>query len=267
MASNPLEPTNTLFWVCPDRHKVPRDRNQTEMTCPSCGKPMEKQLSGERMKRMLAAMIAQQESAEKIGNVDEAKMFAERITQLLTKYDFTEDDLADPKVGVELMDPIFMRLTVSFNRLDWMVRLATCVAEANGARVLFPEDRKNGQMFFLGTKSARKRSFVTFVGLARLALTLSKAELSLYRKSGVAGSEKNSGWRPSFVEAFVDSVVSRLPQVEAPIEAINRFIGDSYGRVDRMVIEREDKVRHAPAAEKGKFHGQAVNVGPQEVQQ
>jgi hypothetical protein len=265
MGTNINDITTKLFWVCPNKHKEPRDRNDEERTCSTCNEPMVKMLDEDKIKRLLKAMMERQESAEKIGNVGEAMMFAEKITDLLTKYELTADELVDPKIDIELMDPIFMQLTRSFNRADWMVRLATCVAEAVGARVLFPDDRNNGQMFFVGTKRARKAAINAVVGLSRLGIVLAKAELSAHRKSGAAGNDRNNGWRPSFVEAFTDNVIARLPRVDAPMNAINAFIGDEYGHVGQISIEREDKVRHDVAAERGKGHGQTVNLHIEEV--
>lgn len=217
----------------------------------------------DKMKKKLAKLVALQESAEKVGNINEAEMLSQRISELFAKYEFTEDDIGSPVIGMTLFDPIFHELTRAFGRIEWQVVLATAVAEYTGCRVLFPEDRKNNQLFFVGTTRDRQTCINLFQHLCRLGNSFSKAEFSLYKKSCLStGRTPNTkNYRGSFLDAFVNTVVLRLKEFPTlgNIDALSEFISNVYGNVS---IEKPYELApdHEVAAATAKEHGETVKL-------
>lgn len=218
----------------------------------------------ERLRGKLKKLIAVRDNAERIGDLAQAKMFSMRISELLAKYDIAEDEIVDPSITVMLVDPIYYELARTFGRINWMLRLGTCVAQACGTRLIFPEDRKNNQVIFVGTKRDIKLSVKVFIELTQLGLSMARAELSIHKKSTGSGGR---GWRESFVEAFADAVVLKFQSVETlgwtrtcPIDRVNEFLAENYGYVPHVKEVRDDAVKHQVAADKGKLHGQSVPI-------
>lgn len=220
------------------------------------------EFSDARARDILKKLIAHMESAEAIGNLAEAEAFAGKVAELFEKYSLTRDDLVDPVIGVEVVDPIFYRLTTKFTRVNWYLHLATAVAEANATRVLFTDKKyKNtNELFFIGLPQDRHKAASTFVHLARLAQSLSRASRSAFRKSG--GEVKH--FTDSFTAAFVDALIRRfeLAKADAPIEDINRFITDTYGscRKDENVPLEKPRVNDDGKAQ-GYHSGLNIKIG------
>jgi len=124
-----------------------------------------------RIAEKIRKLMSHRDSAEAIGSIEEATVFAERISALLTKYRLSLEEVPlhvldneDP-VDEYVWEPTDHGFAPSSRRQSWALQLAAVIARANGAEVL--SAARTNIVFFIGRKHEREITAYLFTVLRR----------------------------------------------------------------------------------------------------
>jgi hypothetical protein len=132
----------------------------------------------------LRKLILHEESARKIGNVQEAAAFAAKIQELLTthKLDMSAVDLDErqaEEIGTAYVEPEDVGLKREPRRVDWQQDLALAIAKANGCRCLILH--ATNRFYFVGRTSDRDVCLALYKHFVGMAIEMSRKEMERQR--------------------------------------------------------------------------------------
>lgn len=165
----------------------------------------------------LQMLKAKADSAKSIGELQEAEIFAAKVQELLLKYklDMTEIEYHQKEENEPIVDKRFNfsdnDLKYRGRRVHWIETLAQCIAEAYQCRILVYRGTAN--FLFVGTKRDIELSEYMFITFYTVAERISKREYMKFRRTlrnGAGSLQEASGYRNSFLEAFVSRLWQRF---------------------------------------------------------
>jgi len=199
----------------------------------------------EKILDRLQKLKAHQESAEKIGSVEEAQAFAEMLQRLLLKHNLEMTDLEFE--AHEKEEPID-RFPINWEehglktkkcRIEWEEQLAGIVARANFCRILVHHD--SNRITLVGRKSDAQVTEYLIVTLRRSAKKISYNALNEFIRENKAVAQceicyktkdqhvfelhdflrasltDHHGFKASFITAFVARIRERLEETKKAV--------------------------------------------------
>lgn len=206
-----------------------------------------------------------QESAEKMGSIEEASAFAAKITELLIKYNVAEHDLNEPE------EPGVTRITIR----DWASKtdggfgftLAGVVAKANLCRVI---GRKAGKSFvsemdILGNPE----NIETTIFICEFLLTSAKSLSGVaMRNEGYMGNPNT--YKRSYYKGFVYAIhrkyENQLTQLSIQNSNLPMLIGNQVAKVDEFINKSYMSLKTAKQNKQSKPIASAWNQGERDGQ-
>jgi hypothetical protein len=194
----------------------------------------------------LRKLIAHEESARKIGNEGEARVFASTIQEWLTRHKLSLEDVAS-EVAIDGSTEVGQeQVRTSSRRVYWEETLASAIAESNSCKTVITSysypgrrqawavpsrrsylTRHSYSIWFVGEKADREICIELFSYLTDLAQHLANKEAEgnknteFYRRFQWDPSWKatrTKQFKQGFLEAFADEVGRRLRRARKNVE-------------------------------------------------
>lgn len=182
----------------------------------------------------LKKLIRHQKSAEKISSVNEAKVFADKIQDLLDEHNLSmsEIDISEEPVDVdqELLQKCFKR--------EWKRLLVHRIAKINSCQAIYDMPR----MIIVGTLADRQVTFELYTYFADLGEHLYTLEAkNLKNEYGFVPAK----YKGSFMLGYAQTIANRLYlRHKAAVDAIPQtstalvFIGDKLAKSQQFVDDK-----------------------------
>lgn len=153
----------------------------------------------------LRKLMAMQESAKKIGNIEEAQAFAAKAQELLTKYklemtdvEYAEQETAEPVMGEFFSAQELLSLSVKKRHDNWIGMLVNAVAEANFCQVI--RERRTNSFTVVGRATDRATTKNLFEYLSRACIEMAPQQAELF-----FGPSPIPGFRHPRERSFISS--------------------------------------------------------------
>jgi len=177
-------------------------------------------MTKERLLDKLAKIKAHAESAEKIGNEEEAHAFATMLQRMLhqnklemTDIKFEELDTDEP-ISEHRIDYLsYPDIELKSARCQWMEQLASIIARAHFCRILV--HRGSSRITLVGRQSDAAVAEYMFVTLIRATKRLAtKAHGKFYREvlKRDGHTRAASGYKASYIKAFINRLAQRYEE-------------------------------------------------------
>lgn len=200
----------------------------------------------------ITKLLAHEESARSIGNIEEAAAFASRIQSLLSKYKLEmsevelfqreKEDISDTLVypgdiGVEAEDHPVM----------WQFYLALGIAEANNCRLL--NTLNSNHHFFVGRRSDREISIRLFSYFVKMAMDCARKEFDSQVKPEplIAIPDMMFIGHPEY-ELSIARLAKQSRRIQWPEFMKSFCLGFTKAIAERMVAEKERAEQQAAQA-------------------
>lgn len=172
----------------------------------------------ERVLQILRKLKAHQESAQEIGSVAEAEVFAMKISEILVKHKLEMSEV--DQVIVNEVDPIDEQYTNAQSlgiksrrkRIAWQEELAGIISVAHFCRVLVAP--RTNSLWWVGRASDRQVCIFLFTVIARQVESYVDKEYRRRYSSARYHSNENSvrGWRAGFYKGLNERLRERFLQ-------------------------------------------------------
>lgn len=165
-------------------------------------------------------LLAHKESAEKIGSIKEAEVFAARISKLLSDYklemsDISNNQKVEEEIEKEYVDLNNLDIPETLRKDELLVTLAYIIAKANFCIVV--STHKSNRFYLIGKKTDKQIAIYIFHLLYRASREMAEAEYRReYYKHKIRGEEeKMKGFKKAFLHGFNLAIHERLKRQEA----------------------------------------------------
>jgi len=235
----------------------------------------------EKILDKLKKLKAHAESAEKIGNTEEAEAFASMLNRLLLKHKL---ELTDVEFAAqEKEDPVTRRWIdydeypdlVKNVRIEWMTRLADVIARAHFCDIIV--GHKTSRISLVGRGTDIEVAEYMIVTLQRAADRLADKETARYRWEVYKRDRSCAaarGFRKAFLQAFVERITQRyleerrsytqstaLVRINASEQAVKdhmRKLRDAG--TTRLVVSHSTRADHAEGSRRGRELADSINL-------
>ena len=213
-------------------------------------------MTKERLLDKLAKIKAHAESAEKIGNEEEAHAFATMLQKMLhqnklemTDIKFAELDTDEPVKRHRIDYASYPDIELKNARSQWMEQLASIIARAHFCRILVHPG--SSRITLVGRKSdaaVAEYMFVTLIrATKRLATTAhGKFYREVLKRDGHAGAA--SGYKASYTKAFINRLAQRYQEEQNRTTEASSMALVRIRKSDKAVSDFMDELNCSSAA-------------------
>lgn len=240
-------------------------------------------MSTDKIIEKLAKLKAHAESAEAIGNQEEAAAFAAKFQELLMKHELTMSEIEFKRVASD--DPMGREFATgggAGQRRLWQEQLASVIASAFFCRILVYKG--SDLIAFVGRETHRQAAEYVYSRLRRELEETSKREYkslrSKLRRNG-EDLENSHGFKTSFRRAYVRTIQQRLKaQRQSEKEQIEGTAGGGTAliRLDTALVKVDEYMKeqlrtksakglrgqsgsNELGRQRGEHHGRKANLG------
>ena len=179
----------------------------------------------------LKKLIRHQRSAEKISSMNEAKVFADKIQELLDQYNLSMSDI---DISEQVID-VDQELVQKCFKREWKRLLINKIAKLNSCQSIYDMPR----MIIVGTEADRQIVFELYTYFAELGEHLYTFEAKRLREEE---GEVPTKYKGSFMLGYAQTIANRLYQRhQAALANIPQtstaliFIGDKLARSEQFM--------------------------------
>jgi len=165
----------------------------------------------DEIKERIAKLLEHKESAEKLGNEDEAAAYAAEVQRRLEKYklsaasiEMTSDEI---EVEKEAFVPQHHNVEPYQHRCKWQERIAGSIARAYYCEILVMTG--TNALTFIGEESDRKCAMYVHAKLVRTCKRLGRNAYNWARRN----DENTSGFLSAFYRSFSRTIASRAREL------------------------------------------------------
>lgn len=189
-----------------------------------------KQKSRQEIMEMVGKLHRMAESAQDIGNEEEAQAFASKVQELLTAYKLSmadisnhADKVAEEPINMEYVKWSDLNLEKKSVRVPWAEHMAVLIAKAYYCHFIIPAGHYNksvGNMaIFVGAETDRKVCVYMYITLGRFLHSLAEREMhKFWMANNVNGKlpENCKGFRAGFIAGFIKRLGERFDEELKP---------------------------------------------------
>lgn len=195
---------------------------------------------------------AHAESAEAIGNEEEAQAFAAKVQELLTAYKLLMHDIShsgavqEETINIEYLTWQEIGLRTKRQRVNWVESLAILVGDAYYCEYVISKDwGKIG--FYVGTETDREIAKYMFIVLARSLNKIAHHEYGIFFHANLVDGhlpDEARGFKAGFMLGFIRRLRERFneeikpkadPAAQAQTQAIVLVKKDALGRAQEWL--------------------------------
>lgn len=186
-------------------------------------------MTRENIIEKIRKLQAHAESAHKLGNVEEAQLFAGKVSELLMRHKLemsdidTEEHSQDDEIDSTVVDPRDHGYEFASKRIYWQEHLASIVAHYNFCRIMVLPGRN--KIFFVGKAEDRAVAIYLFVYLVK---TLAPAAQKAYDDAYYARAAQFLPMPPNFKKSFFIGAITALKnRFDAMRKSVEHEVGES----------------------------------------
>ena len=188
-------------------------------------------MADDKIIEKLAKLLRHQQSAQDIGNVEEAAAFAGKIQELLTAHKLEMSDIQlEQREKTESVDQEYVTATDAgakreARRIEWQEDLSWQIARANGCKTIVTN--ASNSVWFVGRTTDRQLASALFKHFVKMALDMAAVEAERHRADGRAILQNRWGsyysgaqltawlktYRKSFCRGFSQALQTRISQI------------------------------------------------------
>lgn len=234
----------------------------------------------------IAKLLAKAKSLEGMGNIEEAALFSEKVSELLLEHKLSMSDVElkaqdeDDPINRTMINPAKAGYEAKKQRIAWQEDLASTVAAHNFCRVLV--HMGSNYVTFVGRNSDRQVATYLFSVLAReiSQMVIKEYAISWRRESKEGDVTRLRGFKSGFYAGAVDAISSRLYEkrrsvmstqdtrstaiVVAADAAVQEWMDAKLGN-RKTVNSPKQKMGNWGGYARGKEFGNSVNLDPRAV--
>lgn len=207
-------------------------------------------MSDDKIIDKISKLLAQAESAEQIGNADEAAAFSAKAAQLMTQYKIEMSDVeyaayqSIEVVEKEMVDWSLFGLKNKYKRCSWSEILISGITKLFNCRQLIIPG--SNRPILVGHRSNRRTAIAVAACLLRAAPGLcsywrkfARKELIAWGLSDYEVRTKLKGFNHSFYIGYASTIYKRC---EEEVEARNRQLTGDCGERGLSIVSEADQV-------------------------
>lgn len=234
----------------------------------------------------IGKLLAKAKSLETLGNIEEAALFSEKVTELLLQHklsmsdlDLSTQDTVDP-INRTMVQPSKAGYEFKKQRIAWQENLAVAVASENFCRIFVHVG--SNYVTFIGRNSDREVAIYLFTVLVReiSQMVVKEYAIAWRRESKHGDVTRLRGFKPSFYAGAVDAIAARISAKRASVmkardarstaivlsatTAVDNWI-KAKANAGKVEAPAYPKVNNWGGYHKGKEFGNSVSIDPRAV--